>query len=322
MILQEHNRVRILSLESSVGIHKYSRDLAQALGRMGYESTIASNLNGSRDCLIHPQLGNSTRSLWPAVSASRDSLVLTVHDVFPRNRLRRAWSATFQARCFREHQVVVHSRHSRDLLHRYGCNREIRVIPHGADLERMGENQRMKIRDEVGADGRIILISAGRIGWTKNCHKIFRLAENFPGYFFLFVGKIMDRRMRKFIDHRLPNIKIVESSTDQEFRNYICASDALLNFRTVSVGEVSGPVVMAHGVGTPVIGYNVGFMPEYCGTQDLLFPPTDSLERVFAALESDKPRLDRISEDSSTICSWDEAAKQYSSIYTQFSLER
>jgi glycosyltransferase involved in cell wall biosynthesis len=317
MVQQENRPIQILSLESSIGIHKYSRDLASALGRLGYGPTIASSLDSSRDCLIHPQLGNSTRSLWPMVNACRDSLVVTLHDVVPRNWFRRALMAKLQSRSFSRHHVVVHSRYSRDLLRRCGYKREIRIIPHGAYAAHPCEKERMKVRNELGAGGRTILISAGRIGFAKSCHHIFRLARNYPQFFFLFVGKVMDSRMKKHIDYRLSNVKVIEGTTDLEFRNYICASDALLNFRTRSVGEVSGPVVMAHGVGTPVIGYDVGFMPEYCGPEDLLFSADHSLERVFEALGRENPTLVRIPENGRTVCSWNEAAKQYSETYSQ-----
>lgn len=92
----------------------------------------------------------------------------------------------------------------------------------------------------------------------------------------------------------------------------------MLNFRPESVDEVSGPVVLAHAVGTPVAGYDVGFMREYCGSADVLFEPTVGPVLALLAL---RDRLavpkERAQNSAAVITRWEKAATQDLDVYRE-----
>lgn len=91
--------------------------------------------------------------------------------------------------------------------------------------------------------------------------------------------------------------------------------DILLNFHTDSVGEASAPVAQAHALGTPVSGYAVGSMPEYCGDSDVLFPSDVPIADGFAARAQRAGTFERIPLGSPLVTTWEQSAAAHVELY-------
>ncbi|HET6754579.1 MAG TPA: hypothetical protein VFH23_11590 [Jiangellaceae bacterium] len=68
------------------------------------------------------------------------------------------------------------------------------------------------------------------------------------------------------------NVTLVNEPDDTTFSRVLAAGDAVLLPRRHSVGETSGPLVMAHALGTPAALLDAGSAPEYAAPGDLLLP--------------------------------------------------
>lgn len=301
---------------ASAGIRGYAQDLATALAALGFDCPVA---DGARDPAArgrsrHFHFGNSCRSLLPTL-ATGPSSVVTLHDVVPRQRLLRATLGWLQQPVLARHLAVVHSHHAEQLARAYGFRGETRVIPLAAHVWRLDDDERAEIRARFGGEQRPIVIVAGILKRRKRSPEVIAAASGCPELTFLFVGNAVDGETRAALAGAAGNVVHLPGQPDEEFRRLIACGDMLLNFRTDSVGEASGPVVLAHSVGTPVAGYAVGFMPEYCGDSDVLFPPDVPIAEALATLARRADTFERISEDSPLVTTWEQSAEAHAELY-------
>lgn len=279
--------ITLVAPRHSVGIRRYAQHLARHLIRLGVDATVAdSDPRDGRP--VHFHLSNSTRELYREIRRATSPSVVTLHDVIARTPLLRPLLTRYANRLLAHHHVVVHSKFAAGMLRSVGFRGEISVVryamcPAPADPARVGE-----IRSELAPDGRPILLSAGLLRETKNIPAIIDAAAHHPQWLFVFAGKVLDRATRDALSNASGNIRTLHTEngvpTDEEYAAIIAASTALLNLRTDSVGESSGPVVEAHALGVPVIGYECGALPEYCTDSDRLYPPGLSIRDVFGRL--------------------------------------
>jgi hypothetical protein len=90
----------------------------------------------------------------------------------------------------------------------------------------------------------------------------------------------------------------------------------LISLRRESVGEASGPVVMAHLAGTPVAGLAVGSLREYCGPGDIILPESTTATELLRAIVRQRP-LPRIVPDGPQVTRVVDAAQSYAKIYAE-----
>ena len=164
--------------------------------------------------------------------------------------------------------------------------------------------------------GRPIVLSAGVLKTAKGALEVLACAGRLPDLLFVFAGRPADDATRAALADAPPNVVLREGLSDEGFQLALASADVLLNLRTDSVGEASGPVGLAHGLGTPVVGYATGGLEEYCGEEDLLAAPgTPALE----VLRQVSTRLDagwaRLPLGAPQVTTWTQSAAQYTSLY-------
>lgn len=309
------SRIAVVAPEGSLGIGRYARDLAAALVEAGLDAATATSLgpSGSHD---HAQLGNSTRGLLPPLATHSAPLLVTLHDVVPRDPLARAALSWPQARILSRHRVVVHSRHAAELAARLGLREPADVVRFGATERRLPEDRRDGVRSELSPHGAPLLLVAGVLKRARGSLAVLEAAVAFPDAVFVLAGRAGDDETRAALASAPPNVAHVPNADDTRFSELLASADVLLNFRLDSVGETSAPLVEAHAWGTPMAGWAVGSIPEYCGEHDLLFPAGTPVAEALRDVLEVLPRLGRIPLGDPVVTPWSEAVAAYADMYS------
>jgi glycosyltransferase involved in cell wall biosynthesis len=262
--------LQIAAPSRSLGPRRAASHLAEALVADGFSARLVER--PGRDGRVNAHLSNSSRSLLVPLARRRRCLV-TLHDAVPRNpRVRKALSPIV-LRVLRLHRVVVHSRHAADLLRENGFDQPIGVVPLCLPVERPTEEARLAERSRLlrGHDGNLLVV-AGLLRAGKGVDKLVRVAGSVPESRFVLLGRIVDSAAAKALRRAPDNVTVVEDPDDPTFSLVLAAADAVLLPRRASVGETSGPVVMAHALGTPAVLLDSGSAPEYAVPGDLVLP--------------------------------------------------
>jgi glycosyltransferase involved in cell wall biosynthesis len=308
--------IQVCAPASSIGIHNYAVGLVGGLTALGVEAAI---FDRPRSRTAHFQLGNSTRSLLPSLVRAKRPALVTLHDVVPRSMtLRRLWPPVVR-RLLAGHRVVVHARHSAQMLRDMRVEAAIDVIPHGARERRLDETQRASCRADVSPSGAPIFVAAGVLKRAKHIGEILAASERHPAICFLLVGEPADDDTRRALAMAPPNVVHRSAPTTDAFETFVASADLLLSFRSDWVGEVSGPVTQAHALGTPVAGWTLGSLPEYCGAEDVLFAPTVRIADALAELAHTVTTagFSRVPATSPSITTWTQAARAHQAIYAE-----
>lgn len=303
----------IVTSESSVGLWWYGRQLVAALNDRGHRAQIAAR-PGYAGTLNHFQLGNSSRNLLRYIALSRND-VITLHDVVARNRSLRPWLAALQTPLLKRHRVVVHSEFAAEMLRGLKFTGRVFVVPLGVTVRRYTESEISETRHMISRTPGPILATAGILKVGKSLGAVFSAAERHPEANFAFIGRAADEKTAKWLESAPDNVVHIGNADDETFSRCIAASDLLLNFRTESVGEASGPATLAHALGTPILGYSVGFMNEYRSRSDLLFPVDVAVSDAVGEALANFADISRVAADDSSITSWAHAAQLYEAIY-------
>lgn len=304
----------VVAPPTSLGLRWYAGHLTDAVTAAGFPAVLVDR--AWRPDRAHWHLGNSSRGLIPAVAAAGARHVVTIHDVIPRDpRLRRAWGVV-APRLLRRHQVVVHSRHALGMLRELGVEADAHVVRLAVEELRLPAERVAQWRAELSADDRPVVLTAGVLKVAKGVLEVLASAAALPDLLFVLAGRPADEATRAALAAAPPNVVLREGLSDQDFRVAIAAADVLLNFRTDWVGEASGPVGLAHGLGTPVIGYASGGLEEYCGEEDLLVPPgtpvLDVLRQAGERLHAGWPRLPL---GAPQVTTWEQSAAEHLALY-------
>jgi glycosyltransferase involved in cell wall biosynthesis len=272
----------------SLGPRRAASHLADVLTAAGFSARLVDH--PERDGRLNAHLSNSSRSLLLPLARRRGCLV-TLHDVVPRDSRARKALTPVMLRVLRRHRVVVHSRHAADLLWENGFDDPVGVVPLRLPVEQPPEDVRLAERARLlgGRDGNLLAV-AGLLRAAKGVDELIRVAGTLPDSAFVLLGTIADSATANALMHAPDNVTMVENPDDPTFSLVLAAADAVLLPRRGSVGETSGPLVMAHALGTPVALLDSGSAPEYAVPGDLLLP-------------ADAPLLQFLKEAS--IRSWD-----------------
>lgn len=297
----------------SLGIRRHAEELADELCSLGVAARVADR--ASRGVPTHFHLGNSTRSLLPAVARRRDDLV-TLHDVVPRSPAVRKFLVPLQTRALGGHRVVVHSGYAAGLLASLRPQIEPTVIPLSHFCYPLDSGAVNAARDALRDEpSQVIAVVAGVLKEAKGVADLIAAARTRPRLSLILVGRPGDKTTRERLRDLPRNVRLVEGPDDVRFQEMLAAADVLVSFRRGYVGESSGPVVQAHQLGTPVAGLAMGSLPESCGFGDVLLDAgsqaDDLLDAVLAA------PLGRIPPGDPRVFTLADAARRYASLYQE-----
>ncbi len=255
--------------DGSVGPRRAADLLCRGLVEAGVDARLVARPHGSR---ANVHLSNSSRELLVPLARNRGWLV-TLHDVVPRDRRLRTILLPVLRRVLARHRVVVHSRHAADLLHGYGIDQPTGVVPLALPVTPLPDGARPAAREELlsGSPGPLLVL-AGVLKEAKGVAEVVAAAHDLPDARVLLVGRVADEPAAAALATRPANVTVVEEADDAEFCRILAAADAVLLPRSDSVGETSGPLVMAHVLGTPVAMLDTGSAPEYRLPEDLVAP--------------------------------------------------
>lgn len=164
--------------------------------------------------------------------------------------------------------LIVHSKYVGDIARQFGYEGPLAVIPHGAWLP---EPCRLPWREKLGvaADEPVIgvfghLKPYKRIAETLRAFR--RLVRQNPKLRMILVGQPHpDFPVEQLIDalDLREQVRVIGFAPIEDFVGYLDACDVIVNLRYPTVGESSGTMLRAMGLGKPVMVSSVGAFAEY-----------------------------------------------------------
>ena len=224
----------------------------------------------------------------------------------------------------RSRAAIVHSRAVESELRAHGFTRPIGKIPHGAWIV---DADRMKYRARLGLGERTPLI--GIFGFLKPYKRIAeslrafkRLVRVIPDARMILVGEPHPELPLESMIASMglsAHVRVLGFTPIEDFNGYLGACDIVLNLRYPTVGESSGTLLRALGMGKAVVVSGVGSFQEY--PDDIcLKAPVDASEEEhlfeYLNLLASRPEVARAlgaraREWVSKECSWELAARRY-----------
>jgi glycosyltransferase involved in cell wall biosynthesis/SAM-dependent methyltransferase len=174
--------------------------------------------------------------------------------------------------------IVVHSHFMVEEMHKAGYKGPIVVIPHGAWVPQVdGAPFREKLG--IGPDTPLV----GTFGHLKPYKRIQealrafrRVVKEYPEARMILVG---EPHPEIRLDSLPPSVKLIGFAEIDEFVGYMAACDIVLNLRFPTVGESSGSLLRAMGLGKAVLVSNLGSFAEF---------PNDAVLKVPVGVEEDE----------------------------------
>lgn len=168
----------------------------------------------------------------------------------------------------RARSVIVHSCHVMDEVRKTGFSGPVARIPHGAWIE---DGDRMAFRQRLGLDATAPLI--GIFGFLKPYKRISeslrafrRLLRVEPRARMILVGELHpDYPVQQMISTLglAGAVRVLGFTPIEDFTGYIAACDIVLNLRYPTVGESSGTLLRALGIGRPALVSDVGSFRDF-----------------------------------------------------------
>jgi glycosyltransferase involved in cell wall biosynthesis/SAM-dependent methyltransferase len=223
--------------------------------------------------------------------------------------------------------VIVHSQFMVDQMRRAGFTGPIARIPHGAWIPAA---DRMAYRDRLGIDETTPLI--GAFGFLKPYKRIAeslrafrRLTKVEPQARMILVGEehpeFPVRTLIRTLD-LTERVRVINFAPLEDFVGLMAATDIVLNLRYPTVGESSGSLLRALGLGKAVIVSDVGSFSEF-PDDACLKAPVDATEEdmIFEYLNLliSRPEIARQMGERARCyvdreCRWDLVARRYASL--------
>ncbi|MGA3189381.1 MAG: methyltransferase domain-containing protein [Bryobacteraceae bacterium] len=222
----------------------------------------------------------------------------------------------------RSRGVIVHSAAVENELRALGYQGPVAKIPHGAWLI---DADRMKYRTRLGLDESAPLI--GIFGFLKPYKRIAeslrafaRLLRVQPAARMILVGEAHpELNLDAMISHLSAEVRHLGFAPIEDFNGYLGACDIVLNLRYPTVGESSGTMLRALGMGKAVIVSDVGSFREYpdeicmkvpvgAGEEDYIF---EYLNLLVSRPEIAQALGTRARQWVERECNWDLVARRY-----------
>jgi len=224
----------------------------------------------------------------------------------------------------RARAVIVHGRFAKGQVEAAGFQGAVAVIPHGAWT---AQADRMAYRERLGLDERTPLV--GVFGFLKPYKRIAvvlrafrRLRRMEPRVKLLLAGEphpdLPVSRLVRDLD-LLESVRLTGFVPPEDLSGLVAACDIVLNLRYPTVGETSGSLMRALGLGRPAIVSDVGAFRELPDEICLKVPVDDTEEEVlfeYLNLLISRPALARAMGERARAwaerqCSWDRVARRY-----------
>jgi glycosyltransferase involved in cell wall biosynthesis/SAM-dependent methyltransferase len=230
----------------------------------------------------------------------------------------------------RSKAAIVHSRHVERALRAAGFSGPVAKIWHGAWIV---EPERMRWRDRLGLDELTPLV--GVFGFLKPYKRIAQSLRAFrrvvrlePRARMILVGEPHPELPLDSMINALglaDQVRVLGFTPIDEFNGYLGACDIILNLRYPTVGESSGTLLRALGMGKAVIVSDVGSFREY-PDEICLKTPVDASEEdclfEYLNLLIARPEYARALGTAARDwvrreCSWEHAARRYADFLDQ-----
>jgi len=220
--------------------------------------------------------------------------------------------------------VIVHSRFMESETRSAGYRGPVGVIPHGAWIP---QTDRHAYRDKLGVDLDTPLI--GIFGYLKPYKRIAeslrafkRLARVQPLARMILVGEPHPEFPIEPMIRSLglsTNVRLLGFTPIEEFTGYLAACDIVLNLRYPTVGESSGTMLRALGLGKPLLVSEIGSFAEFpedvclkvpvgAGEEELLFEYLNLLVSRPEVARAMGAKAKAFVEEQ---CNWPTVAHQY-----------
>ena len=220
--------------------------------------------------------------------------------------------------------VIVHSRFMRDEVRAAGFTGPVAVIPHGAWIPRADGN---RYRRRLGLDETTPL--AGIFGFLKPYKRIAeslrafrRVTRALPEARMILVGEPHPEFPLQPMIRSMglsAHVRILGFTPVEDFTGYLAACDAVLNLRYPTVGESSGTLLRALGLGRPTLVSDIGSFREFpddiclkipvgAGEEDLIF---EYLNLLLSRPEVARAIGERARDFVARECNWDSVARRY-----------
>jgi glycosyltransferase involved in cell wall biosynthesis/SAM-dependent methyltransferase len=224
----------------------------------------------------------------------------------------------------RSRAVVVHSRYAEAEVRRVGFQGPVAVIPHGAWEPQV---DRATYRGRLGLDEATPLI--GAFGFLKPYKRIReslralrRLVRQQPQVKMLLAGEPHpDLPLDRLIESLdlSEHLRLMGFLPIGDFSGFMAACDIVLNLRYPTVGESSGSLLRAFGLGKAVLVSDVGAFAEYPDEICLKVPVDETEEEVlfeYLNMLVTRPGVacamgERAREWVRKECNWDLCARRY-----------
>ncbi len=224
----------------------------------------------------------------------------------------------------RARAVIVHSEFVAEAVRSHGFTGPIAKIPHGAWIPHVDG---APYRAKLGLDAGTPLI--GIFGFLKPYKRIAeslrafrRVTEQFPQARLILVGEAHPELNLSGLISSLglsAQVRHIDFAPIDDFNGYLAACDAVLNLRYPTVGETSGTLLRALGMGKPVVVSEIGAFREYPDDVCLKAPVDASeedhifeylrllIERPEVAQELGRRARTWVERE----CSWESVARRY-----------
>lgn len=220
--------------------------------------------------------------------------------------------------------VIVHSRFMEEEARKAGFTGPVAVIPHGAWIP---EGDRNAFRRRLGLDEFTPL--AGIFGFLKPYKRIAeslrafkRVVRVLPNARMILVGEPHAEFPVESMIRSIglsSHVRVLGFTPIEDFTGYLAACDVVLNLRYPTVGESSGTMLRALGLGKPVLVSELGSFAEFpedvcvkvpvgAGEEDLIFEYLNLfLSRPEVAREMGARAKRFVAEE----CNWPAVARWY-----------
>jgi glycosyltransferase involved in cell wall biosynthesis/SAM-dependent methyltransferase len=236
----------------------------------------------------------------------------------------------------RSRALIVHSEAVEEVVREHGFKGPVAKIPHGAWIV---EADRMAYRARLGLDERAPLI--GIFGFLKPYKRIIpslrafrRLIRLIPEARLILVGEAHPELALASTIASLglsAHVRHIDFAPIGDFNGYMAACDIVLNLRYPTVGESSGTLLRALGMGKAVLVSDVGSFREYPGEICLKTPAGDAgglaageEEHLFEYLNllASRPEIARALGAKARAwvereCRWETVAARYADFLTE-----
>ncbi|HEX4159591.1 MAG TPA: glycosyltransferase family 4 protein [Rhizomicrobium sp.] len=173
----------------------------------------------------------------------------------------------------RAKSVIVHNEYCARRLG-WPFDRHIMVCPHHLSplaLEHGAKHTKEEARRALGLEqNRSLMLSLGFVTRPKRADIVLRALGHLKAlghdFVYMLVGHCGEKRWIESLVtefHLEDNVRMVDYVEEDDFFQYIAASDIVINLRFPSAGESSGTLTRAMGMGTACVVFDYGPMGEF-----------------------------------------------------------